>query len=325
LSDITRLPGTLASAPSAIPKNLDPLKIPPGYGFSIIPKEKWFPTISPEDTFEQEYLESLLDRLQVWEPRRRGYQYVVSVDVSGGVGLDRSVIDVTRVGNLTDPDEQVAQFVSSAVDPIELAYYIDPIGRFYADDDEQEALCAIECNNHGYATQAELLQHCGYSNLFVWRHEDARDPKSRYTRAFGWFTTRRTRPVILARYYRALTTLDERTGLPDYKLNSPLTQAELQDFISEGALWEAEAEKGANDDCIMTGAIAVHVAQTLHFDSREPLSEQRRRMSEEVARRKSIESKTGVRPDYQNTDVTYSEMGEEEEGALGEKGGEGWF
>jgi hypothetical protein len=307
-------------------RHLDPFKIPPGYGFEMIPREKWFVFDEDEEEYADEYLESLMDRLLVWEPRRRGFSYVVTVDVSSGLGLDRSVIDVTRVGNLADNDEQVAQFVSSLVDPIELAYFIDPIGRFYCDDDDTEALVAIECNNHGYATQAELLQHCGYSNLFVWRHEDARDPKSRYTRAFGWFTTRRTRPVILARYYRAVTTLDVRTGLPDYRINSPHTMAEMQDFVSDsGALWEAEASRGAHDDCIMAGAIAVHVAQTLHFDTREPLAEQRRRLSEEKARRDRQESRTGARPDYQNSDVTFSEVTEGEDLYSEGSGSEGWY
>ena len=51
-----------------------------------------------------------------------------------------------------------------------------------------DGILAIECNGQGLATQSELQHHCGYDNLYIWQHEDARDPRSRYTKAFGWQT-----------------------------------------------------------------------------------------------------------------------------------------
>jgi hypothetical protein len=282
-----------------------PIEIPPGYGFNLIPPERWH-TAAEED--HPDYLESLMDKLLLWEVRRKGRTYVISVDVSSGLGLDRSVIDVLRVGTLTEPEEQVAQFVSDSVDPIELAYFIDPIGRFYHDDDDLGALVAVECNGQGLATQSELQHHCGYDNLYIWQHEDARDPRSRYTKAYGWYTTARTRARMLARYFRAVTAVDPRTGLPDYRINSPFTMEEMRDFVSTGAAWEAEASSGAHDDCLMAGAISVEVATQTRLLESEPLSEQRRRLAEEQVRREAMQSETGTRRDFQNSDISEHEV-----------------
>lgn len=243
------------------------------------------------------------DTLNVWESPRHDQLYILGVDVSDGIGLDRSVVDAFRVGTLTEPDEQVAQFVSSRIDPIDLAHVVDTVGRFYHTEGT-EALAAIECNNHGLATQAELQRHCGYSNFFVWQYEDARDPKGRYSRRLGWYTSVRTRPLILSRFVKGVSTFDPHTSLADARINSPITLEEMRSFQTEGQLWEAEAGLGAHDDCIMSAAIAVHVAQTLHFEDREPLSDQRRRLSEEATRRKELAEHHADARDYQNTDST---------------------
>lgn len=283
----------------------EPVQIPPGYGFNLIPRPKWY---TSEDRSHPDYLASLFDKLLVWELRRKGFSYVVSVDVSSGMGLDRSVIEVLRCGTLTHPDEQVAQFVSDSLDPVELAYYIDPIGRFYHDDEDLSAQVAVECNGMGLATQSELQHHCGYDNLYIWQHEDARDPRRRNSPAFGWYTTTRSKARMLARYHRAVTSVDERTGFPDYRINSPLTMEEMRDFVSSGPIWEAEADAKAHDDCMIAGAISVEVATQSRIMESEPLSEQRRRHAEEEARRKNMVEATGKRRDFQNSDAAESEM-----------------
>lgn len=278
------------------------LEIPPGYGFSTIPASKWR-HVDPL---------TLLDRLLVWETPQRTERYVIGVDVSDGVGQDRSVIDVTRVGTVERGEEQVAQFVTDSVDSIALAGYVDAIGRLYRwVEDDMPALVAIECNGHGLATQAQLLQHFGYDHLFIWRHEDAISARGRLSRAYGWYTTRRSRPIILARYIKAVTTVDERTGMPDYRINSSHTVEELRDFQTEGPLWAAEAGPGSHDDCIMAGAIGIHVSQTLYLEEGEPLPDRRRRLQEEKARRTQLAESIGQpRVDYINTDCTVDEINE---------------
>lgn len=303
------------------------IELPPGYGFSAVPRAQWY---AGHDSF----LEALSDRLLIWEKPRRTARYVLSVDVSSGAEQDRSVIEVLRVGDIRDPDEEVAQYVTARTDAVELAYIIDPIARYYHDEDGLGALVAIEYNGLGGTTQSELLNHIGYTNLFIWQHMDARTPRSRYTNAFGWWTTARTRPLILGRLYRALTNVDERTGMPDLRINSPHTMEELKDFQAPpGApMWMAEASGDAHDDCIMATAIGEFVVQTLHFEGGEPIAEQRHRLAEEAARRART-VKDGRRVDFISSEVTADEMlgrdeaGEEKWDPLasdGEPGGDLW-
>jgi hypothetical protein len=291
------------------PLTHEPILIPPGRGFRFLSAQQRLQLLQ-----EREPLEALKNKLLVWEGRRKKHRYVVGVDVSNGQGLDRSVIDVTRVGTLYEPPEQIAQFVSDDLDPTDLAGVIDVVGRAFPDKDGIPALVAIECNGFGLGTQAELIRHHGYQNLYVWQYEDAATQSGRYTQKFGWWTSVRTRPIIVQRYIRAVRHVDESiktdrwpAGMPDYVINSPFTIAELADFQTPAAEWAAEAASGAFDDCIMAGAIGIHVAQTLYFEAGEPLTEQRARMAEERLRQKE-QAPAGVKVDYQTTDATTDEM-----------------
>lgn len=286
---------------------LDLVALPAGYGLRVLSER------------ETRALDSLMDHLLVWEAPSKAEQYVISADVADGVGADRSVVDVTRVGTLERPDEQVAQFVSDSIDPIEFASIIDAIGRFYGDAEGYEALAAIECNNHGLATQAELERHLGYRHFFIWQYEDVAPGANRYTKRIGWYTSTKTRPIILTRYRKAVTTVDPVTGHPDYRINSPFTIAELATFqVPPGySIGDAQAVEGQFDDCLMAGAIGVHVAQTLHFEDRESLADMRRRLARERARASDLADRLRTRRDYQNTDATADE-------ALGREEYDGW-
>jgi len=278
--------------------SLLPLELPPGYGFHPSP-----PRIFPDD---------LYDRLLIWELPRRDQLYVLSADVGDGIGQDRSVVDITRVGTLKEPDEQVAQFVSAHVDPIGLAPLIDAIGRLYVGSDNLEALCAVECNNHGLVTQSELQLHLGYSNFFIWQYLDAADPERALSSRIGWWTTQRTRPLILARWLKKVRSLDPVTNLPDYRINSPILLEEIRSFQTVGGIREAEADPtnpNAHDDCVMTSAIGVHVSSTIQYEANEPTDQARRRMNEEKQRRAAVDQNKTEGRDYINQAFTAEEAG----------------
>lgn len=275
-----------------------PLELPPGIGLKVLPRKHW------------ESTKSLMGYVSGWEPRRRDHRYIIGVDVADGVGKDRSVIEVMRMSTLREPAEEVAQFVSDDIDPMDFASIIDALGRFYRDGDDLEALVAIETNNHGLATQAQLNQHLGYSNLFIWQRWDRIDPRKRYTSSFGWETNRRTRPIILTEFKKAITTFDENTGQADFILNSPITIDELKDFqVPDGyPFYMAEAATGCHDDCIFAAAIACHVERTVLYGETEPLSEKRRRLAEEGARKQALAARQNSRVDFQNSDWTADEV-----------------
>ena len=280
------------------------IEIPPGYGLKLLGERNWA-SADPEE---------LMDKLLIWEAPRPGFQYTLSADVSDGIGLDRSVIDITRMATVHEPAEQVAQFVTDQVGPLELAYVIDPIGRFYKDDDGQEAMCAIETNASGISTQNELQAHLGYTHFYVWQTFDHRNPAKRFTQRLGWYTSPRSRPIMLDHYFKAINSIDPLTGRPDYIINSPHTIQEMRNFITHSTLRYAEAAPGANDDCIMTGAIGVIVCHFRNYDELEPVAEARRRHSEEALRKQLLAERIGARRDFQNTDSTADEMdGRDEE------------
>lgn len=273
------------------------LLFPPGYGLRR-------PSL-PELRERQ----SLFGGLQIFEPPRKkgGHRYVLGVDVADGLGLDRSVICVLRLGTMEEPEEEVAQFLDDAISPSDLAAMVDAIGHYYADPDGIEALAAIETNNHGLSTQDMLQHHLGYTNFYRWEYYDAADPSARFSRRIGWMTTTRTRPFLMDKFVSAITTLDPVTGLPDLILRSRFTIDELADLATEGELGEAAASANAHDDCIMAVAIAHYVAYRLAAGEREPLAERRHRYLEQQAARQRAGDPHGRR-DYRNTDITAEEL-----------------
>lgn len=280
-----------------------PFRIAPGYGMRVLQqaeRQKVYDGIG-EDPGPRNIL-------QVWEPpRSKSHLYIVTADVSSGVELDNSVIDVTRVGTIREPEEQVAQFVTNTVDETDLAYIIDSIGRLYKGRDDQFAHVGIECNGLGISTQNELIRHIGYTNLYIWQYLDAVDG-SQFTKRYGWYTNQRTRPLLLQTYVHAIKTVDKHTNQPDYRINSPWTMQELADFISPGPLWMAEHADGANDDCIFAGAIGVFIARTMYETGHETVHDTRRRLSEEMARVEAKQKLTDRGISFQTTDSSYDEM-----------------
>lgn len=276
------------------------MPVPPGYGFR---------RLSPSQLSELPNLRQSV--LAIWEyPRVRGTRrYIMSVDVSDGLGLDYSIIDVVRQPTIEEPAEQVAQYCTNKLDPKALAFICDAIGRYYADADGIEALAAIETNNHGLATQDTLQLHLGYAHFYVWEYADAATPERRYSTRIGWFTSPRTRPLLLASFYGAITTLDPITAQPDLILNSPITRGELRHFITETTIGEAEAARGQHDDAVMSAAIGFYVAWRMSGGEVEPVAERRRRRS--AAEAMAAHNAT-PRPDYRNSPATTDEADEQE-------------
>lgn len=267
--------------------------IPPGYG--LLPARA-------KDIREQ----GVFGFLELYEYPLRGYRYTISADVADGLGQDRTSIDVIRHPTVQRPAEQVAHYLSDRIQPRDAAFIIDALGHLYCDDEGLEALCGIECNNHGLATQDILKLHLGYNNFYRRETLDAATVKHRYLPREGWLTTPRTRPLLLSTLYGALTTIDPTTGETDLRLNSVHTIGELQDFQTDTILAEAAAVAGAHDDCLMSVAIGYYLASTYAAGEREPISERRRRLHHIEQRRKRLnETET---TDYRNSAYTLEEV-----------------
>jgi len=283
----------VARSASKLAHDLAP--VPPGYGFRRLDKSQLASLPNLRHSV-----------LAIWEyPRPRGARrYVMSIDVSDGLGQDYSVVDVIRQPTIEESCEQVAQYVTNTLDPKALAFIADAIGRYYHDQDGVEAMAAIETNNHGLATQDTLQLHLGYSHFYVWEYADAASPERRYSTRIGWMTSPRTRPLLLASYYGAITSFDPVSSLPDFILNSPLTRGELRHFITQSTIGEAEAARGQHDDCVMASAIGYYVAWRMAGGEIEPIAERRRR---KAALDQLNREKGQPLPDYRNSPTTTEE------------------
>ena len=115
--------------------------------------------------------------------------------------------------------------------PFELARRLVAIGRMY-----DNALIAVERNNHGYGVLAHL-KDLGYENLFQQGGQE------------GWLTSVVTRPAMIENLASVLMAQPEL-------FHSPRLLGELKTFVRHSDGHGAAAE-GAHDDCVMAIAIAL--------------------------------------------------------------------
>jgi len=117
--------------------------------------------------------------------------------------------------------------------PYELARRVAALGRVY-----DNALVAVERNNHGYGVLAHLKE-LHYENLFRQGGQE------------GWLTSVVTRPAMIENLAAVLIAQPEL-------FRSVRLLGELKTFVRHADGHGAGAE-GAHDDCVMALAIAMAV------------------------------------------------------------------
>jgi len=174
-------------------------------------------------------------RLRTWFPAQPGRQYVIGVDpAGGGAEGDYSCAQVIdRAFGL-----QCAE-LHGHFHPAELARRVAELARDYND-----ALVAVERNNHGHAVLTSLERLERYAH--VYEGADGRG---------GWLTNVATRPAMLESLVALVTA---EPGL----LMSERLLSECRTFVrrSNGS---PAAAPGAHDDCVLAMAIAQQVRQVV--------------------------------------------------------------
>jgi hypothetical protein len=97
--------------------------------------------------------------LRIYEHPQRGHTYVITVDVSEGVGLDShafSMIDVSQV-----PYKQVAAYKNNTLDVLNYPALLAAYGRRYND-----AFILVEINSVGQQVAYSLHYDLSYENLY---------------------------------------------------------------------------------------------------------------------------------------------------------------
>lgn len=236
-------------------------------------------------------------RLLVYEPPRDGFNYAIGVDVAEGVGADRSVCSVLRLGTLDDDDLQVAEWACDCRTTKELGQVAETLGHFYQGKDGLPALLVIEITGPGLDVLSDLAG-INYNNLYERRVYDKRDGTT--TNKLGWSTNRTSRPRMLQRVLYAL-----QQG--DLTLNSPHLLDEMQDFTTDSTLAKARAKSGRHDDRVMAMMLAFCGGHDDEWLSGEDVAADRRLKRRRL---KPVLTSAGkvVKKDYQNTALTYAEM-----------------
>jgi hypothetical protein len=166
-------------------------------------------------------------RLMIWLPAQAGKQYIIGVDpAGGGADGDYSCAQVIERASGMQCAELHGHFP-----PRELAGKLVELSAAY-----NQALLAVERNNHGYGVLAHL-RAMGCSHVY---QESGQD---------GWLTSAVSRPAMIENLAAVLAT-EPRL------FRSPRLLNECRTFVRhpEGS---SAAAAGTHDDCVMAMAIAL--------------------------------------------------------------------
>ena len=166
-----------------------------------------------------------------------GRCYLLGADVGAGIGQDNSVIEIFDLETL----EQVGEYASNRVDPVDFAYKIAELGLIY-----NTAFVTVENNNHGIVTLNELQGHYPIGRLYARPLPVDEEVPSLLN--LGFRTTMVTKPFALGKLRALLAT--------QIILHSDSLASELSTFI-ETDTGRMEAEDGCRDDRVMAAAMAV--------------------------------------------------------------------
>ena len=167
------------------------------------------------------------DGVNVYERPKEGHEYICTVDVSQGRGLDYStftIIDVTE-----KPFKQVCTYRDNTLSPMLYPDLLNKYCRPY-----NEALIIIENNAEGGMVATQLHYDIEYPNVFVQGMTKADD--------IGVTMSRKIKRI-------GCSTMKELLEENRLLVKDRATITELMTFINKGPSFEAD--KGYNDDMVM--------------------------------------------------------------------------
>jgi hypothetical protein len=209
--------------------------------------------------YEQTYIEDPKEKrgfdgnYWLWDYPNYSKAYAVVADVARGDGADYSAFHVIEIESLT----QVAEY-KGKIGTTEYGNMLYAVATEW-----NNALLVIENANIGWAVLQVLIDK-GYENLYYSYKQDAYidenvhlakgyDLKAKSQKVPGFSTTSKTRPLIISKietYFREKSPIIKSRRLVD----------EMYVFIWNGQ--RAEAQRGYNDDLIISFGIALWVRDT---------------------------------------------------------------
>jgi phage FluMu gp28-like protein len=200
-----------------------------------------------KDICEPKYRTWMDRNYHIWKEYQPDGSYLLSADVARGDGKDFSVFHILDIKNM----EQVAEY-QGKIDLDNFARLLFDAGREYGN-----CMVVVENNNVGFAVLTKLVE-MRYPNLYYSAKGsqdfvDSLHAQYSSNTVPGFTTTMKTRPLIVAK-------LEEFIRNKSIKINSQRAIHELDTFVWVNG--RPEAQKGYNDDLVMSLAIGCWVRDT---------------------------------------------------------------
>jgi hypothetical protein len=209
-------------------------------------KLRTLPFLSPTQQSEE--------GLKIYRDPVDGHEYIMSVDVSRGKGIDYhafTVIDISEV-----PYRVVATFKNNTMAPMLLPNVIEPVAKKY-----NNAYCVVEINDIGGQVADIMHQEMEYENML---HTTMGGMKGQtISSGMGSKKSRvgvRTTKAVKRTGCSILKSMIEEDKLipEDYDIIS-----ELNTYVSQGTSFQAE--KGHHDDLVATLVVFAWVTSQKYF------------------------------------------------------------
>lgn len=184
--------------------------------------------------------EQVWNDVRIYEEAKEGHIYVISVDVSRGVGLDYSAFTVFDV--TTTPYRVVATFRDKDISPLLYPNVIYAVANRY-----NEAFVLVEVNDIGQQVADIIHQDLEYENLIATsvRGRAGQQISGGFSSKtqFGIRTTTQVKRIGCSNLKDLIES--DKLVVQDFDLI-----AELASFVARGKSYEAE--EGSHDDLVMT-------------------------------------------------------------------------
>ena len=201
---------------------------------------------SGESTLDDELFEEMMQKVskpkitldeghyKIWEEPDDTKLYVAGVDISEGVGVDASVIQILDITNIRDI-KQVAIYRNNKIPPLEFTNKLYKILRNWG-----SPLALIERNNCGAQVVDRLAVDLGYEKIVSYGNANAH--RRNVMRGMIAHTNTKYKGVLNMRYFMN----EVRT----VSINEEETVMELRNFVRySNGTWKARA--GFHDDRVM--------------------------------------------------------------------------
>jgi hypothetical protein len=201
---------------------------------------------SGESTLDDELFEEMMQRVskpkillddghyKIWEEPDDTKLYVAGVDISEGVGVDASVIQILDITDIRDI-KQVAVYRNNTIPPLEFTNRVYKILRNWG-----SPLALIERNNCGAQVVDRLAIDLGYEKIVSYGNANAH--RRNVMRGMIAHTNTKYKGVLNMRYFMN----EVRT----VSINEEETVMELRNFVRyPNGTWKARA--GFHDDRVM--------------------------------------------------------------------------